>query len=166
MGVPESRSSDLASVPFHRAGTQADGGATEASNGIAERSATHRATRSIILLLYPGVVAKTRVPFGPGSVNLAKSTRLLPSRDRETSEVLQSRGNHGNFHRPRKARTVVPKDFQLCRPDPLCHCGRTITGAVLFGPAWIRWNMASWWSCSSRSEEHTSELQSPMYIVC
>ena len=38
MGVPERRSSDLASVPFHRAGTQPDGGATEASNGIPERS--------------------------------------------------------------------------------------------------------------------------------
>src|ERR1022692_4870511 len=55
MGVPERSSSDLASVLFHRAGTQPDGGATEASNGIAERSATHRATRSIILLLYLGM---------------------------------------------------------------------------------------------------------------
>src|SRR5580693_10321493 len=55
MGVPESRSSDLASLPLQRAGTQADGGAMEASSGIAERSATHRAMRSIILLLYRGV---------------------------------------------------------------------------------------------------------------
>ena len=51
MGVPESRSSDWGLVPFHRAGTQADGGATEASNGIAERSATQGAVRSIILLV-------------------------------------------------------------------------------------------------------------------
>jgi hypothetical protein len=54
MGVPESRSSDLGLAPFQRAGTQADGGATEASNGIAERSATQGAVRSIILLLYRG----------------------------------------------------------------------------------------------------------------
>src|ERR1039458_54600 len=38
MGAPESRSSVWGFVPFHRAGTQPDGGATEASNGIPERS--------------------------------------------------------------------------------------------------------------------------------
>src|SRR5580658_6880181 len=52
MGVPERVSRDLASVPFQRAGTQADGGAMEASTGIAERNASQPA-RSIILLLYP-----------------------------------------------------------------------------------------------------------------
>ncbi len=39
MGVPESRSSDCGAVPFQRAGTQSDGGAIEASNGIVESSA-------------------------------------------------------------------------------------------------------------------------------
>jgi hypothetical protein len=38
-----------------RAGTQADGGAMEASDGIAERIATQGTVRSIILLLYRGV---------------------------------------------------------------------------------------------------------------
>src|ERR1039458_1729638 len=37
MGAPESRSSVWGFVPFHRAGAQPDGGATEASNGIPER---------------------------------------------------------------------------------------------------------------------------------
>jgi hypothetical protein len=57
MGVPERSSSDLASVLFHRAGTQADGGAMEASSGIAERSTTQGVVRSIILLLYREAVA-------------------------------------------------------------------------------------------------------------
>src|ERR1022692_3803559 len=72
MGVPESRSSDLASVPFHRAGTQADGGAMEAISGIAERSTTQGAMRSIILLLYPGVLGRK----GLGKVGSIQLWRL------------------------------------------------------------------------------------------
>jgi hypothetical protein len=47
-----SKSSDFGSVLVQRAGTQADGGAMDASSGIAERSARQGAVRSIILLLY------------------------------------------------------------------------------------------------------------------
>lgn len=62
MGVPERTSSDFGSAPFQRAGTQADGGAMEASSGMAERSARQEAVRSIILILYRANVGGKRPP--------------------------------------------------------------------------------------------------------
>src|ERR1017187_5076285 len=76
MGAPESRSSVWGFVPFHRAGTQPDGGATEASNGIPERrppkrhaallTTAFRARRDPAEALHLEAALKT-VPIGPKS---------------------------------------------------------------------------------------------------
>jgi hypothetical protein len=87
MGVPESRSSDLAAPPFHRAGTQADGGATDARSGIAERSARQGTMRGIVLLVYREVAGErdwirlTAIEHPDGrrvTVTLHKSSNTFP----------------------------------------------------------------------------------------
>src|SRR5687768_17664308 len=49
---------------------------------------------------------------------------------------------------------------------PICGASAVITG-LLFGQApWIVILVATIWGISVRSEEHTSELQSRLHLVC
>ena len=66
MGVPESRSSVFGFVQVHRAGTQAEGGGTDANRGITARAAIQRAMRGSILLLYPEGGRSTSLGFRVG----------------------------------------------------------------------------------------------------
>src|SRR5437879_6815106 len=74
-----------------------------------------------------------------------------------TTLFRSSTQHHGRVRRARMGR--------MNRNDPIWLVGALLLAGVLSAPARAQETQTETWR-KVRSEEHTSELQSPMYLVC
>src|SRR6478752_306653 len=86
---------------------------------------------------------------------------------RPSARSAAARGNPPEPHRAHRAeaRWLVRSSSRLHARSPCELLGRSAPAGWF--AAYVPWLvLAAWWRSSSRSEEHTSELQSRLHLVC